>query len=140
MVGADLDDGDDRVPIYAYPKRFHWLFGASLVIGTVVICILRVWLEPGGPGFGGGGKATTNAILEAIPTSGISSVIIGITLMEVFGVIADLFRSKELAQKNKKLEKELGGAKKDLEEAKAENAKLRRQLEAKDGKDSTEQE
>ena len=103
------------------------------MIGTVVICILRVWLEPGGPGFGGGGKATTNAILEAIPTSGISSVIIGIILMEVFGVIADLFRSKELAQKNKKLEKE-------LEEAKAENAKLRRQLEAKDGKDSTEQE
>lgn len=101
------------------------------MIGTVVICILRVWLEPGGPGFGGGGKENTKAIREAIPTSGISSVITGIILMEVSGVIADLFRNKELAQRNKELEKELEKAEARADSAEARVADLEQQLEAK---------
>ena len=146
VVGEGFDDLHDRVPIYSYPRRFRILFGSCLVLGTLGICAVRVWLEFAlGLAFSWNQLAATT--LDLLPGSGISSVIVGVILVEGATVLAEIVRNRELEEKNQKLEEQnrelqsemrSEATRADAEAIRADNAEakvaeLQKKLDAKNG-------
>ena len=120
IIGNELDGGQERVPIYSYPRRFRSLFSICLLLGTAGICGVRVWLKLGDAGFGDNLKTTTDIALDVLPTSGISSVIIAIVIMEGIEVIAELLKNREKDRKISELAAQREAA---MQEAKQERAR-----------------
>ena len=76
-------------------------------------------------------KATVDALLDALPMSGFTGVIVGIIAVEVAIVVGELLRMRRrrLAQENRRLRADLEEQRGRAEKAEAENAELRRKLE-----------
>lgn len=81
-------------------KRFRPLFSTCVVFGTLVIWAIRVWLKLGEAGFSGSWSTTTEIILDALPWSAISSVILAIIVVKVAEVLSGLFSDKEADKVN----------------------------------------
>ena len=107
---------EERVPIYSYPAKYRWLFTTCLIVGTLVIWGIRIGLE-WAVETTDTWKATLDAILNALPMSGFTGVIIGIITVEVTIVVGEL-----LTIRRKKLEARAENA-----EARAEKAEARAQ-------------
>ena len=69
------DPGDERVPIYSYPVKWRWVFNSCLVFGTLAVWIYRVvaGLLVERPDHW---KTAVDAILDPIPASGFTGVIV----------------------------------------------------------------
>ena len=135
---------EERVPIYSYPAKYLWLFTTCLIVGTLVIWGIRIGLE-WAVETTDTWKATLDAILNALPMSGFTGVIIGIITVEVTIVVGELLttrrkklearaanaeaRAEKAEARVEETEARAENAEARLRDAEAENAKLRAQLE-----------
>ena len=120
---------EERVPIYSYPAKYRWLFTTCLIVGTLVIWGIRIGLE-WAVETTDTWKATLDAILNALPMSGFTGVIIGIITVEVTIVVGELLtiRRKKLEARAENAEARAEKAEARLKDAEAENPELRAQL------------
>ena len=110
-----MEDGDMRVPIYSYPLRYHRLFSGCFIVLTLGLWGVRVWQELAVETADSRWE-TTESILVALPVTGVGSVILGLIIVEVFAVLADLVGKKKLQE--------------ELAAERAENARLRARIKA----------
>ena len=145
------DPGEERVPIYAYPAKYRWLFTTCLVVGTLAVWVYRVVVELGVE-TADTWNATVDAILTALPMSGVAAVIVGVITVEVRIVVGELLemrrkrltaslresqaetekaqaRGDEFEAKHKESQAETEKAQAEAKKLAAENAELRQRLE-----------
>lgn len=124
------DPGEERVPIYAYPAKYRWLFTTCLVVGTLAAWVYRVVVELGVE-TADSWNATADAILNGIPMAGFAAVIVGIITVEVAIVVGELLqmRREKMKAKYKESEAKHKESEARAEKLAAENADLRQRLE-----------
>ena len=127
---------EERVPIYSYPAKYRWLFTTCLIVGTLVIWGIRIGLE-WTVETTDTWKATLDDILNALPMSGFTGVIIGIITVEVTIVVGELLtirrkkleaRAENAETRAEEAEARVEKTEAKLRDAEAENAELRAQL------------
>ena len=133
------DPGEERVPIYSYPAKYRWLFTTCLVIGTLAAWGFRVWVELYRD-TSDTWHATLDAILNALPMSSFTGVMVGIITVEVYIVVGELLqmrRKKREAEHEAELKEARDRADKAearLKESETENAKLRQERDRNDSR------
>ena len=132
-----MPPGTRNRQLYSYPAKYRWIFTTCLVVGTVALWIYRVVVELGVE-TADTWNATVDAILNALPMSGFTAVIVGIITVEVRIVVGELLemRRKKLTAslresqaRAEKLAAELEKSRAEAEKLTAENAELRQRLE-----------
>ena len=135
-----IDPGEERVPIYSYPAKYRWIFTTCLTLGTLAVWGYRISLElgldPRSPT-----KEMKDAILDALPVSGFTGILMGIIAVEVALVIGELLairrkradrEIRQLKRENAELQSKVSEADAKVSEVEAENADLRQKLERND--------
>ncbi len=117
------DPGEERVPIYSYPAKYRWLFNGFLIFGSLGVWVYQVvtelLVETGDTW-----KTTSDAIINAIPVSGLTGVVAGIIAVEVKLVVSELLKMRQEKMRAKYEESEAR-----RKQAEAEADDLRKRLE-----------
>ena len=75
-------------------KRFSLLFSICVVFGTLTIWPISIWLKLEGVGFSDSWSTTMKIILDTLPWSGVSAVILAIIVVKMADWLSALLSDK----------------------------------------------